>query len=125
MSTIEKPKLLSTAALSGAALGPSSAALDGDGGPHGRDDDIGFFLLAIDPSATRPEGGFPAGVTELFDTLLGCPPADGVPVRYPGWWEAERARERRRSGVPIRSGVHQELVELGLREGAIEPVGRS
>lgn len=116
---------LLAAALSGAGLGPERAALGGDGRPHGRDDDIGFFQLAIDPSAIGLGSSFRAGATELFDTLLRCPPVDGEPVRYPGWWEAEHARERRRSGVPLRAGVHRELVDLGLRAGTAEPVARS
>lgn len=100
------------AVLSGSGVGPAPAALQGDGGPHGNDADIGFFMLAIDPDLLRT--GFDADAHTLFSTLLDCPSTTDSPVSYPGWWEAERARERRRSGVPIRAHVHRELLALGL-----------
>ncbi|MER6691810.1 Ldh family oxidoreductase, partial [Streptomyces minutiscleroticus] len=106
---------LLAALVPGAAVGPAPAALAGDGRPHGRDDDIGFLLLAVDPRTLRPEADFAAAAEEMFRTLLRCPPLDPrTPVRYPGWWEAERARERRRAGVPLAAGVHEELTRLGL-----------
>ncbi|MFR9728442.1 Ldh family oxidoreductase [Saccharopolyspora sp. MS10] len=110
------------ALLPGAGLGLAPEALDGDGGPHGRDDDIGYFVLALDPGLLRPDGGFAAEARRAFGALLDCPPAAGEPVRYPGWQEAELAAHRRREGVPLRPLVHRELVELGLR-GAEETGG--
>jgi LDH2 family malate/lactate/ureidoglycolate dehydrogenase len=102
---------LLAAALSGAGLGPDPAALGGDGRPHGRDDDIGFLLLAIAPM----NPGFGEMVRTMFGTLLACPPAaESAPVRYPGWPEARRARLRRRDGVPLAEHVHHELMALGL-----------
>lgn len=106
---------LLAAVLPGAAVGPAAAALEGDGRPHGRDDDIGFLALAVAPGMLRAEADFTAATRSLFGTLLACPPLDeDAPVRYPGWWEAERARERRRSGVPLPAALHAELVELGV-----------
>ncbi|MGW0891211.1 Ldh family oxidoreductase [Saccharopolyspora sp. NPDC002578] len=106
---------LLSALLPGAGLGPAPEALHGDGGPHGRDDDIGYFVLAIAPDLLRPEGEFAADARSLFGTLLDCPPAaSGDAVRYPGWHEAELAARRRRDGVPLRPRLHRELVELGL-----------
>ncbi|MEU5849141.1 Ldh family oxidoreductase [Saccharopolyspora shandongensis] len=105
---------LLAALLPGATFGPSPDALQGDGGPHGRDDDIGFFVLAIAPDLLRPPGQFDVDAQTMFSTLLGCPSRD-QDVRYPGWWEAERTSERLRNGVPIREHVHRELLELGLR----------
>lgn len=103
------------ALLPGAAVGPAPEALRGDGRPHGRDDDIGFFVLALAPDKLRPEGGFAEAAESLFGTLLDCPPVDeGTPVRYPGWWEAERARTRRREGIPLPAPLHDELTALGL-----------
>lgn len=90
--------------LSGSALGPSREALLGD---NGRDDDIGYFVLAIDGERLRP--GFTAAAREAFGAVLDCPPAGEV--RYPGWWEAERAMLRRRDGVPIRARLLAELDE--------------
>ncbi len=106
---------LLAAALSGAALGPAPEALNGDGRPHGRDDDIGFFLLAIAPEKLRPEDDFHDIVRSLFGTLLACPAGDdGAPVRYPGWHEAERARTRLRDGIQIPIRLYQELCDLGV-----------
>ncbi|MCA1191925.1 Ldh family oxidoreductase [Saccharopolyspora sp. 6V] len=109
-----------SALLSGAGVGPAPAALDGDGGPHGRDDDIGYFVLVLAPDLLRPGGAFAADARSLFGTLLDCPAAAGEPVRYPGWHEAERAARRRRDGVPLRASVHRELVELGLDESDVD-----
>ncbi|MBE9373694.1 Ldh family oxidoreductase [Saccharopolyspora sp. HNM0983] len=105
---------LLAAGLSGAASGPAREALDGDGGPHGRDDDIGAVLLAIDPGRLRPDGDFAAAADEVLGTVLGCPPTGSAPIGYPGWWEAERALARRRSGVPLAARLHRELAGLGL-----------
>lgn len=113
---------LLAALLPGANLGPAPEALHGDGRPHGRDDGIGFFVLAIAPDLLRPDGNFGADAHTMFATLASCPPAvQGDLVRYPGWWEAERALERHRRGVPIAAHLHRELLELGLT--GTEPVG--
>jgi LDH2 family malate/lactate/ureidoglycolate dehydrogenase len=101
--------------LSGAALGPGPAALDGDGGPHGTDDDIGYLVLVIAPETLRPGGGFAAAVRTMFGALLDCPPAaGGDAVRYPGWLEAERAASHRRAGVPLARDVYDDLLATGL-----------
>ncbi|MEV3872024.1 Ldh family oxidoreductase [Streptomyces sp. NPDC049906] len=106
---------LLAAVASGAGRGPAPAALDGDGGPHGRDDDIGFLLLALAPDVLRPGADTPAEARSLFTALTDCPPRPGrPPVRYPGWHEAERARLRRRDGIPLPGHVHEELTALGL-----------
>ena len=44
------------ALLPGAGLGPAAEALDGDGRPSGRDDDIGLLVLALAPAVLRPAG---------------------------------------------------------------------
>jgi LDH2 family malate/lactate/ureidoglycolate dehydrogenase len=108
-----------TAALSGAATGPAPDALSGDGRPHGRDDDIGCLFLAISPAALRPGEDTDAVFRELFGTVVACPPAaGGPPVRYPGWLEAQRAADHRRTGVPVAAGLYRELAGLGFRGGA-------
>ncbi|MDQ0994389.1 Ldh family oxidoreductase [Streptomyces sp. V3I7] len=109
------------ALLPGAQLGPAADVLEGDGRPHGRDDDIGFLVLAIAPEALRPPGeDFRGDARDLFTTLTQCPPTEGHgPVRYPGWWEAERALTRTRDGVPLPAHLHDELTELGLLPAAL------
>ena len=107
---------LLAAALSGAALGPDPSALDGDGGPHGADDDIGYLVLVVAPETVRPGGGFAATARSVFGTLLDCPSTAGADaVRYPGWLEAERAEEHRKAGVPLAPDVHEDLLATGFR----------
>jgi LDH2 family malate/lactate/ureidoglycolate dehydrogenase len=109
---------LLAALLPGAGLGPEPEALTGDGRPQGRDDDIGFFTLAIAADMLRPEQDFLEAARALFTTLLDCPALDeGSAVRYPGWWEAESARTRLRDGIPIPLSLYAELAELGLVAG--------
>lgn len=99
------------ALLPGAGLGPAPEAYAGDGRPSGRDDDIGFFVLAV--SSARP--GLSADADGLFGALLGTPALDpDRPVRYPGWPEAEHAEQALRDGVPISGALHAELIGLGL-----------
>ena len=100
-----------TAALAGAALGPAPDALEGTGGPHGTDDDIGYLVLAIAPDTLRPGGGFTRSVQTLFGTLLECPPGA---VRYPGWLEAERATRYRSEGVPLAPDVYSDILAEGF-----------
>lgn len=97
----------------GAGSGPAPEALAGDGRPSGRDDDIGFLVAAIAPGALRPGGDVRRDAQSLFGTLLACPPVrDSVPVRYPGWHEAERARDGRRHGVSLSEPLYRELCEV-------------
>ncbi|PDP86764.1 lactate dehydrogenase [Glycomyces fuscus] len=105
-----------SALVPGAGPGPHPDALDGDGGPSGRDDDIGFFVAAIAPDALRE--GAADDARGLFGALLACPPTDpAAPVRYPGWHEYHRARELRLGGVPLEASLYAELTELADRTG--------
>lgn len=98
-----------TALLSGAARGPSAAALNGD--PTGQDDDIGVLALAIDPRMLRPGADFAADPDEPFATLLACPPVDpDKPVRYSGWPEGELASRRRTHDAPLPDALYRELL---------------
>ncbi len=109
--------------LSGAGLGPEPESLLGDGTSSGRDDDIGFAALAIDPGRLRPVGEFRRDAGTMFGTLLDCPPADpGRPVRYPGWREAETARASLRDGVPLSQALGRELDDLAASLGLRAPV---
>ncbi|MFD5565977.1 Ldh family oxidoreductase [Kitasatospora griseola] len=114
------------AMLPGAGLGPEPAALDGDGGPTGRDDDIGLFALAIAPATLRDPAQVAADARTLFATVLDCPPAGGQagPVVYPGWHEARRTAEAHRDGVPLAAPMLVELAavaeQFGVRPVAVE-----
>lgn len=106
---------LLAALVPGAGLGPAPAALAGDGAPSGRDDDIGCLAVAVAPGALRGDEEVQRDAGVIFDTILSSPGRDGAPVRYPGWHEAERARENRRRGVPIDGAVYDELREVADR----------
>jgi LDH2 family malate/lactate/ureidoglycolate dehydrogenase len=104
----------------GSGFGPDPEALSGDGRPSGRDDDIGFWIAAIDPSVLRPAEAVRRDAQSLFGTLLSCPPVHpGQPVRYPGWYEAEQSQRSHRDGVPLAPPLYAELSDvagtLGLR----------
>ncbi|MEU1728156.1 Ldh family oxidoreductase [Nonomuraea sp. NPDC005692] len=108
------------ALVSGAGLGAHPDAHDGDGGPSGRDDDIGFLALAVAPGALRE--GMEGDAATMFGALLGCPPADpGSPVSYPGWHEHRRAEQHRRSGVPLATDLYDELAALAAATGLDAP----
>ncbi|GGU92754.1 malate dehydrogenase [Actinomadura cremea] len=95
-----------SALVAGAGLGPLGG---------GADDDIGFVAMAV-ALPERAEAG------ALFGALLDCPPVDpAAPVRYPGWHEHERARERMRDGVPLGDGLYRELYEVAVRTGVAVP----
>lgn len=105
----------------GAGLGAHPDALSGDGGPSGRDDDIGFFTAAVAHGALREGTEADAGL--LFGALLDCPPVDpAAPVRYPGWHEHRRAQERLRRGVPLSTELYGELRQVADRVGLVAPV---
>ena len=109
-----------SAVVSGSGRGPGPQALAGDGRPTGRDDDIGFLMVAVAPEALRE--GSHEDSEELFGTVLGCPSAGpGGPVRYPGWHEHHLARERRDQGVPLDADLYAELVRVGERTGVPAP----
>jgi LDH2 family malate/lactate/ureidoglycolate dehydrogenase len=102
----------------GAGLGPEPAALDGDGGPTGADDDIGFIALVIAPGALRPIGEFLDQADGLFSTLLDCPPNDPTrTVSYPGWHEAEQTIHAAEQGIALPVERYRELRDLATARG--------
>ena len=116
---------LLAALVAGAGFGPAPAAMDGDGGPHGTDDDIGLFALAIAPHTLRPWSDVRDDAQRMFGALLDCPPVDeSRPVRYPGWHEAERAIAGRRDGVLLPAALYDELRELAAEHDVAAPALR-
>jgi LDH2 family malate/lactate/ureidoglycolate dehydrogenase len=113
------------ALLPGAGLGPAAEALDGDGRPSGRDDDIGFLVLALAPATLRPADELSQDAAGLFGALLDCPPIrPDAPVRYPGWPEAEHSARALRVGVPVTAALHAELTEVAAELGLPAPDGK-
>ncbi|TCO59790.1 Ldh family oxidoreductase [Actinocrispum wychmicini] len=102
----------------GAGLGPEPAALTGDGGPTGSDDDIGFVALVVAPGALRPIGDFLDQADGMFSTLLDCPRQDeDRAVSYPGWHEAEQAARSAADGVDLPVERYRELRDLAAQRG--------
>ncbi|WP_051798777.1 Ldh family oxidoreductase [Catenuloplanes japonicus] len=110
-----------SALVSGSGRGPDPEALDGDGGPSGRDDDIGMIVLAIAPGVLRAPEDVHADAGALFGSLLDCPPSGDLAVRYPGWHEAERAARCRAEGVPLSPQLYEELKQLAAAENLAMP----
>lgn len=112
------------ALLPGANLGPTTGEPKGSGST-GRDDNIGFFVLAIAPGRLRPEGDFLKQSEELFGALLDSPPLDpSSPVRYPGWPEAERARCGHDDGVTLAGPLYTELEQVAQQLSLVLPASR-
>ncbi|MEU0383226.1 Ldh family oxidoreductase [Streptomyces chartreusis] len=107
-----------SALVPGAGIGPQMETAE----PAGPDDDIGCFLLAVAPGRLRPEAEFRTDAASLFGALLGCPPVRAdEPVRYPGWPEDARSRERRTHGVPLEPALHREMLDLARSSGLSFP----
>ncbi|PKB32309.1 LDH2 family malate/lactate/ureidoglycolate dehydrogenase [Pseudonocardia alni] len=91
-----------SAALSGADLAARR--------PPGAPEDIGHFLLALDPSVLRPDGGYLDDVDELLDTLRETPPVDAeAPVVVAGDPERRHREERAEHGVPLPGSLLRKL----------------
>ncbi|MFE9298720.1 Ldh family oxidoreductase [Streptomyces niveus] len=110
------------ALLPGAGLGPATEAWSGSGSPSGQDDNIGFTVLVVAPAELRTPEDFEAQTAGMFDALVGSPAVDeDRPVRYPGWFEAERATEHGKSGVPLSRSLFEELVTVAAERGLTAP----
>jgi LDH2 family malate/lactate/ureidoglycolate dehydrogenase len=99
---------LLTGALAGATV--LSAVPDMYGEPQ-RGNELGFFFVAVDPRVLGAGGrGFAATVHDVQRELNALPATpEAGRVLWPGQPEAERAAERRASGIPLPSGVVAEL----------------
>jgi LDH2 family malate/lactate/ureidoglycolate dehydrogenase len=82
-------------------------------------DNVGHFLLAIDPRAFRPEGAFEDDVDAVIDELHRTPAIDpALPVLVAGDPEAERRARRLREGIPVPATLGEQLRALCERCGA-------
>ncbi|HEY3502328.1 MAG TPA: Ldh family oxidoreductase [Actinocatenispora sp.] len=109
------------ALVSGSSTGPAPEALAGDGGPTGRDDDIGYTALAVAPGTLRDPARVADDARRMFTALAGCPPTGPDPVRHPGWREGERAAAHRVDGVPLGAALAAELRRLAADTGVAFP----
>lgn len=69
--------------------------------PTGTGENVGHFLLAIDPERVRPDGAFGRDVDEVLGTLEQTRPAGDEPVVVAGAPEAAKRAERLATGVPV------------------------
>jgi LDH2 family malate/lactate/ureidoglycolate dehydrogenase len=79
-------------------------------GVEDHDHDTGLLVMAIAPTALRSTDGFYRAASALFGSLLGWD--DGMPIRYPGWKEAEHLEQCQALGVPVGIHLYRELAEI-------------
>lgn len=104
-----------------------SGVLPGAGVTHGigrmydqwdRPQDVGHFLLALDPGAFLGREAFLERMGRLWAELKGVPPAPGFSeVLLPGELEARRRAQALREGLELPGEVVAELQALGARYG--------
>lgn len=96
-----------SATLSGAAF---CGAVYGQRTP-GAPDDVGHFLMALDPAAFRGEGGFENDLSDMLGFMRGLPSAspDGVAVQVAGDPEVRAQAQRSATGIPISAALYGRL----------------
>jgi LDH2 family malate/lactate/ureidoglycolate dehydrogenase len=104
-----------SATLAGASFTPIRKRTQGRGDP----DDIGHFLMALDPMVFREEGAFEDDLDAVIDVLHAARPTNpGEPVLVAGDPEALAREERSRSGVPIPDALAAKIRAICERCGA-------
>jgi LDH2 family malate/lactate/ureidoglycolate dehydrogenase len=79
-------------------------------------DNIGHFMLAIDPTAFRAPGAFEHDLDEMVEVLRATPPADpALPVLIPGDPEAAEREARLADGIPIPQALDRQIRDIALR----------
>jgi LDH2 family malate/lactate/ureidoglycolate dehydrogenase len=82
-------------------------------------DNIGHFLMAIDPQAFRPAGAFEDDLDALIDELHGIAPSDpAMPVLVAGDPEASAREERLQDGIPVPPALAEKIRLICRRCGA-------
>ncbi|HUK07357.1 MAG TPA: Ldh family oxidoreductase [Stellaceae bacterium] len=101
-------------ALSGAAFSPIRNRTQRPQDP----DNLGHFLLAIDPKAFRPEGAFEDDLDAAIDVLHATSPADPeLPVLVAGDPERITREKRIKDGIPIPPKLAESLRTVCERAG--------
>lgn len=101
--------------LSGASFSPLRVRTQKPSDP----DNLGHFLLALDPKVFRPEGAFENDLDEAIDVLHATAPVDpALPVLVAGDPEAAAREQRLREGIPIPPSLAQQLRGVCERCGA-------
>jgi LDH2 family malate/lactate/ureidoglycolate dehydrogenase len=101
--------------LSGASFSPVRVKTQKPSDP----DNIGHFLLALDPKVFRPEGAFEDDLDQVIDELHATPPVDpALPVLVAGDPEAAARAKRLREGIPMPDSLIAKLRGVCERCGA-------
>ena len=80
--------------------------------------DIGYFMVVIDPSKFMPQEVFLQRVDDIFDEFKNCPTAPGVKsVMLPGEIEANKQETAMKEGIELSDAVVSELREVGAQYG--------
>jgi LDH2 family malate/lactate/ureidoglycolate dehydrogenase len=104
-----------SATLAGGSFTPIRTRTQGRGDP----DNIGHFMMALDPKAFREEGEFEDDLDAVIDVLHASPPSDrDEPVLVAGEPEARAREERMRTGVPVPDALADRIRAICTRSGA-------
>jgi LDH2 family malate/lactate/ureidoglycolate dehydrogenase len=104
-----------SATLAGGSFTPLRKRTQGRGDP----DNIGHFLMALDPTVFREEGEFEDDLDDVIDVLHATPPARGdEPVLVAGEPEALAREERLRLGIPVPDSLAAKIRAICERCGA-------
>src|SRR5829696_387501 len=104
-----------SATLAGGSFTPIRKRTQGRGDP----DNIGHFLMALDPTAFRDEGEFEDDLDAVIDILHDArPTVANEPVLVAGEPEARAREERSRIGIPVPSPLADRIRAVCERAGA-------
>jgi LDH2 family malate/lactate/ureidoglycolate dehydrogenase len=104
-----------SATLAGASFTPIRKRTQGRGDP----DEIGHFLMALDPTAFREEGEFERDLDDVIDVLHAAMPSSaGEPVLVAGEPVVIARAERARDGIPIPDTLAAKIRAICDRAGA-------
>jgi LDH2 family malate/lactate/ureidoglycolate dehydrogenase len=104
-----------SATLAGGSFTPIRKRTQGRGDP----DEIGHFLMALDPTAFREEGEFERDLDDVIDVLHAATPSSAdEPVLVAGEPEAIARAERTRAGIPIPAPLADRIRGICTRAGA-------
>jgi LDH2 family malate/lactate/ureidoglycolate dehydrogenase len=104
-----------SATLSGASFTPIRKRTQGRGDP----DNIGHFLMALDPMAFRAEGAFEDDLDDVIDVLHESTPSEaGERVLVAGEPEERAREERTRDGIPVPDSLAERIRAICERCGA-------
>ena len=104
-----------SATLAGGSFTPLRKRTQG----RGDADEIGHFLMALDPKAFRDEGEFERDLDDVIDVLHAATPANAnEPVLVAGEPEAMSRAERTRDGIPVPAALVDKIRAICDRAGA-------